>query len=203
MKKNIVSKASQKNPFVLEIKDLVVECRSNLTNEKKILVDNVSFSVRAGECFSLLGESGSGKTLTALSITRLLPSGLSISQGQVIFEGMDLLRQPSSFMQKIRGLSIGFIFQEPMVALNPVMSVAKQIEEILHLRFKISNAEKIEKSCNLLLETGIEDVDRVLHSYPHELSGGMKQRVMIAMMLAGDPKFLIADSPTKAVVFPS
>ena len=162
-------------------------------------VDGVSFSINAGECFALLGESGCGKSMTALGLLRLLPAGARISQGKILFDGADLLALPEQRMRSVRGGGIGMIFQEPATSLNPVMSVGRQITEALALHERISGAAARTRAVELLTQVGIPDPLRRLDEFPFQLSGGMKQRVMIAMALAGRPRLLIADEPTTAL----
>lgn len=163
------------------------------------LVDGVSFDVAAGQTFALLGESGCGKSMTALSIMRLLPDVANISSGQVILHGQDILRLPESTMRDVRGGKIGMIFQEPMTSLNPVLTVGEQVMETLLRHLSLSTKAARQQAEALLTAVGIPDALRRLDEYPFQLSGGMKQRVMIAMTLAGNPDVLIADEPTTAL----
>ena len=164
-----------------------------------VAVDGVSFSVAAGETLALLGESGCGKSATALSLLRLLPAAGRILGGKVMFDGTDLLALPESGMRHVRGAGMAMIFQEPATSLNPVLTVGRQIIEVLekqrHLRGPAAEARALE----LLQAVGIADAARRLHEYPFQLSGGMKQRAMIAVALAGEPRLLIADEPTTAL----
>ncbi|MEY4580971.1 MAG: hypothetical protein RL701_5674 [Pseudomonadota bacterium] len=163
-------------------------------------VDGVSFELRAGGTLGVVGESGSGKSMTALSILRLLPSVSGrIVSGSIFFEGRDLLRLDERELRKLRGKSISMVFQEPMTALNPVYSVARQIGEVLRLHEGMSRADARARTIELLKVVGIPAPERRVDSYPHELSGGMRQRVMIAMSIACRPKLLIADEPTTAL----
>ncbi len=162
-------------------------------------VDGVSFDIRAGETFALLGESGCGKTMTALSLLRLLPSNGRIVGGEVLFQGRDLLRLPETAMRKVRGSGIAMVFQEPMTTLNPVMSVGDQIAEALERDAKPTGVSASERVRGLLEAVRIPDPERRMQEYPHQLSGGMKQRVVIAIALAGDPALLVADEPTTAL----
>jgi peptide/nickel transport system ATP-binding protein len=160
-------------------------------------VDGVSFSIDTGESFALLGESGSGKSMTALAIMRLLPSGGRIGAGKVWFDGELLQSLPESGMRRLRGCGMAMIFQEPQTSLNPVMTIGDQIAEALPPG--LSRAAQRAAVIRLLDEVGIPNPQARLHSYPFELSGGQKQRVMIAQALAGQPKLLIADEPTTAL----
>ncbi|NOT17458.1 MAG: ABC transporter ATP-binding protein [Sulfuriferula sp.] len=163
------------------------------------LVDGVSLHINAGETFALLGESGCGKSMTALSIMRLLPEVAHISSGQVMLQGEDILQLPESAMRKVRGGKIGMIFQEPMTSLNPVLTVGEQITETLRRHTDTPTKTHHQQAADLLSAVGIPDAVRRLGDYPFQLSGGMKQRVMIAMTLAGNPEVLIADEPTTAL----
>ena len=164
-----------------------------------ILVEDVNFHIHTAECFALVGESGSGKTLTALALVRLLPPGIRILQGKIFFRGTDILRQTETFMQKVRGSKLAFIFQEPTTAFNPLMNIQDQIGEVLKLHTNTSPAIHPSIAGELLAEMGIMETKRVLKNFPHELSGGMKQRAMIAMMLAANPRLLVADEPTTSL----
>ncbi len=163
-------------------------------------VDDVHFSIGRGETFALVGESGSGKSVTALSLMRLVPEPAGrIIAGTVMLDGVDLLSLPEMEMRLIRGGRIGMIFQEPMTSLNPVMTIGSQIGESLELHLNISGNKKHKRVVELLDQVGIPDATRRAKEFPHQLSGGMKQRVMIAMALAGEPELLIADEPTTAL----
>ncbi len=161
-------------------------------------VDGISFDIAAGEVFALLGESGSGKSLTALSIMRLLPT-TARSSGRIVLHDQDLLRLPEVKMREIRGARIAMIFQEPMTSLNPVLSVGTQIGEALKTHRGLKQKRAEQRAIELLDAVGIAEPQRRIHDYPHQLSGGMKQRVMIAIALAGEPELLIADEPTTAL----
>ncbi|MBI4936633.1 MAG: ABC transporter ATP-binding protein [Nitrosomonadales bacterium] len=194
---------------ILSVKSLT----TSLYNGARI-VDGVSFDIKAGETFALLGESGCGKSMTALSLMRLLPDGIRIESGGVWLDGGDILALPERAMREVRGGRMAMIFQEPGLSLNPVMTVGEQIAEALVLHggphqcgeasptpaLPRRERERIEQRCIELLEqVGIPDAPRRLYEYPFQLSGGMKQRVMIAMALAGQPKLLVADEPTTAL----
>ncbi|OZA27524.1 MAG: ABC transporter ATP-binding protein [Hydrogenophilales bacterium 17-64-11] len=163
------------------------------------VVDGVSFHVAAGETYALLGESGCGKSMTALSLMRLLPDGGRIVAGAVQLDGQDVLALPERDMRRVRGGGMAMIFQEPMLALNPVVKVGHQIVEALVLHQGLSGQAAREAARGLLDSVGVPDALRRLDSYPFELSGGLRQRAMIAMALAGQPKLLIADEPTTAL----
>jgi peptide/nickel transport system ATP-binding protein len=162
-------------------------------------VDGVSFDITRGETFALLGESGSGKSLTALSLMRLLPDAGQIVSGSMVLEGVDLVQLPEIEMRNVRGRRIAMIFQEPMLSLNPVMPVGEQIAETLKRHLDIDGATLDKRVLQLLDAVRIPDASRRRHEYPFQLSGGMKQRIMIAMALACDPELLIADEPTTAL----
>ncbi len=162
-------------------------------------VDGVSFNLEAGETVVLVGESGSGKSLSALAIARLLPTAARIERGAVKLAGENLFLLPEQRMRDIRGAAIGMIFQEPQSSLNPVMTIAAQIGESLARHKGLRGAAQLDEVAKLLDAVGIDDAGRRMHEYPHQFSGGMKQRVMIAMALSGDPKVLIADEPTTAL----
>ncbi|EXI85135.1 MAG: Glutathione import ATP-binding protein GsiA [Candidatus Accumulibacter regalis] len=162
-------------------------------------VDGVDFQVAAGETLALLGESGCGKSATALGLLRLLPAAGRVAGGEVCFEGRDLLSLPEAEMRGVRGGGMAMIFQEPATSLNPVLTVGHQLGEVLARHLGLSGQPARERSLELLRAVGIADAERRLGEYPFQLSGGMKQRVMIAVALAGNPRLLIADEPTTAL----
>jgi oligopeptide/dipeptide ABC transporter ATP-binding protein len=163
-------------------------------------VDGVSLTVRKGETLGIVGESGCGKSVTALSILRLIPNPPGkIVGGNIYLEGRDLLRLPEDEMRKVRGASISMIFQEPMTSLNPVFTVGDQIAEGICLHQGLSKRESWNKAVEMLRLVRIPDPDRRVREYPHQMSGGMRQRVMIAMALSCNPQLLIADEPTTAL----
>src|SRR6266404_3340999 len=163
------------------------------------VIRGLSLHVSAGETLAIVGESGSGKSVTALSILRLFKPGLGTSTGEVLFEGRDLLRASEEYMRKLRGSRISMVFQDPMSSLNPVQTVGAQIMEAVRLHRDISRPGAQARALDLLNLVGIPAPKRRLKEYPHQLSGGMRQRVMIAMALACDPQLLIADEPTTAL----
>lgn len=162
-------------------------------------VDDVSFSLDQGETLCLVGESGCGKSVTALSIMRLVGHPGKITGGEVLFEGRDLLKLPEDEMRSMRGNEIAMIFQDPMTSLNPVFTVGEQIAEAIRLHRKLSRKEAWNQAVEGMRDVAIPAPELRAKNYPHEMSGGMRQRVMIAMALACDPKLLIADEPTTAL----
>ncbi len=163
-------------------------------------VDGVDFSIARGETLGVVGESGCGKSVTALTIMRLLDiPPAEIASGQILFDGRDLLALPEDDMRRLRGNDIAMIFQEPMTSLNPVFRVGDQIAEAIRLHFPVSKQEAQDRAVDNLRRVGIASPERRARQYPHELSGGMRQRVMIAMALSCEPKLLIADEPTTAL----
>jgi oligopeptide transport system ATP-binding protein len=163
-------------------------------------VNSVSFHLQPGELLGVVGESGSGKSVTMMSLIGLLPSPpADVREGQVLLEGRDLLRIGPDALRAVRGAEVGFVFQDPMTSLNPVFTVGNQIIEPLRTHMKMTRAQAETRAAELLDLVGIPDARKRLKSYPHEFSGGMRQRVMIAIALACDPKVLIADEPTTAL----
>ena len=162
-------------------------------------VDNVSLSLRAGRVLGLVGESGCGKTITALSILNLVPPPGRITAGAILFEGRDLLTLSEAEMRQVRGARISMVFQEPMTALNPVFTVGNQISEVLTTHQNITDRAALDRSVELLQSVGIPSPEKRVHEYPHQLSGGMRQRVMIAMAIACRPSLVLADEPTTAL----
>ena len=175
--------------------------RVGFTSGKRLLaaVDGISFSIAKGETFALLGESGCGKSVTAQGIMRLLPAAGRVLGGSVVMEGENLLALPEADMRAWRGGRMAMIFQEPATSLNPVLTVGQQIGEVLERHLGLDGAAANERMVELLRQVGIADPERRLNEYPFQFSGGMKQRVMIAIALAGEPELLIADEPTTAL----
>ncbi|MFQ5826715.1 MAG: ABC transporter ATP-binding protein [Dehalococcoidia bacterium] len=163
-------------------------------------VDGISYDLEEGETLGLVGESGCGKSVSALSLMRLIPSPPGrIVEGEVLLNGQDLLKLNSDEIRRRRGKDLAMIFQEPMTSLNPVLTIGRQITEALELHLKLDKKEAYVRAGDLLEEVGIPDPGRRLSDFPHQLSGGMRQRVMIAMALSCEPKILLADEPTTAV----
>jgi len=186
------------SPALLEVKGLKTWFASK--DQPFKAVDGIDFSIQQGETFALLGESGCGKSISALSLLRLNPYPASqIVAGEIKLHGEDLLKLSEAEMESVRGRRVAMIFQEPQSSLNPVLTIGQQIGETLRWHFKLSPQEIQQRSLKLLDSVGIPDPLRRLKEYPHQMSGGMKQRVMIAMALAGEPELLIADEPTTAL----
>lgn len=178
---------------ILSVKNL------SLTVGNETLLDNISFDIQHGEIFALVGESGSGKSLTSLAIMQLLPDAIAVRSGDISLKEKDLFTLSESQMQKVRGKSIAMIFQEPMSALNPVMTVGVQVAEVLQVHLGLKKDKMKNKVLSLFREVALKDPEERYHWYPHQLSGGQKQRVMIAIALACEPDLLIADEPTTAL----
>ena len=184
--------------YLLQVRDLKTYFKMKAGRVRA--VDGVSFAIRPGEKLGVVGESGCGKSVTALSIMRLLPQPPGeIAGGSVLFEDQDLLDLSEGEMRKTRGGKIGMIFQDPLTCLNPTMTVGKQIGEALRIHLKLSKDEAQKRAISLLEQVGIPAAAERINSYPHQFSGGMRQRVMISIALACNPRLLIADEPTTAL----
>jgi len=179
---------------LLSIKDLTVVVHED--GRERRLVDGVSFDIPNNSISAFVGGSGSGKTTTGLSILKLLPLGLTVSKGQILFDGDNLLNISESKMRARRGKDISMIFQEPLNAFNPVFTIGYQIEEVLRMHTKLSKNARKARILDLLKMVELSDPSRVMNNYPHQLSGGMRQRAMIAQAIAASPKLIIADEPT-------
>jgi len=185
-------------PPLLEVRDLHTEFRTGAGTVAA--VDGISYTVERGETVAIVGESGSGKTAGALSILRLIPDPPGrVTGGEILFDGRDLLSLSGEDIRQVRGADIGMIFQEPMTSLNPVLTIGRQITETIEQHRGIDRPAAQRRAVELLAMVGIADPARRLKQYPHQLSGGMRQRIMIAIALACDPKLIIADEPTTAL----
>lgn len=186
----------EKKP-ILQVKDLKTYFHSEDGMIKA--VDGVSFEVYPGETLGIVGESGCGKSVTSLTVMRLLDKNGRIAGGEILFEGKDILKIPESKMMKIRGNDMAMIFQEPMTSLNPVYTIGFQITEAILLHQDVGKSEAKRQAIDMLRKVGIPEPEKRVDQYPHELSGGMRQRAMIAMALCCNPKLLFADEPTTAL----
>ena len=184
---------------LLEVKNLKVSFK--VGKKKLTAVENVEFSLDKGKVIGIVGESGCGKSVTATSILRLVPPAVSIidESSQILFDGEDLVKAPEARMREIRGNEISMIFQEPMTSLNPIIRCGKQIAESLRLHRGMKKKEAMEEAIKMMQAVGIANPQARAYEYPHQMSGGMRQRVMIAMALACQPQILIADEPTTAL----
>ena len=182
---------------LLQVKNL----RTSFSTAEGVVhaVDNVSFNVRRGEAVALVGESGCGKSVTAMSIMRLVATPGRITAGEIRFKGRDLVQIPEKEMRNVRGNDIAMVFQEPMTSLNPVFKIGAQVAEAIRIHRKVSKKEAWKQAGEMLDLVSIPDPVKRLDDYPHQLSGGMRQRVMIAIALSCDPELLIADEPTTAL----
>lgn len=181
--------------MLLNIHNLTVSVKG----EKKPIVNNVNVRVQRGEIVALVGASGSGKSTIGLAGLRLLDPGLEVSGGEILWQGENLLTFTKREMRETRGGKIAMIFQEPLNAFNPVFTIQDQLDEVLCVHTSLRKKERIERIKELLRHSGIQDVERIMKSYPHQLSGGLRQRVMIAQALAGSPELIIADEPTSSI----
>jgi oligopeptide/dipeptide ABC transporter ATP-binding protein len=183
---------------LLDVKEL--ETRFYTQGREVRAVDGVSFHVDEGETLAIVGESGCGKSVTALSIMGLIPwPPGKVVGGQVLYQGKDLLRLPQAEMRQVRGKEIAMVFQEPMTSLNPVLTIGRQLTETLEAHFPVTKAEAHARALEVMNQVGIPDPSRRLNQFPHHFSGGMRQRVMIAMALICNPKLILADEPTTAL----
>ena len=182
---------------LLQVKNLVVE----FPNRRGTLraIDNISFDIAPGEILGVVGESGAGKSLTGASIIGLLEPPGRIASGEVVLEGQRIDNLSNDQLRHIRGRKIGAIFQDPLTSLNPLYSVGKQLTETIQAHLPVSNAEARKRAIDLLKDTGIPAAEQRIDHYPHQFSGGMRQRVVIALALAAEPKLIVADEPTTAL----
>src|SRR4051794_12492703 len=183
--------------LLLDVRDLRVDFR--LPNGVLHAVDGASFELRAGEALGIVGESGAGKTMALRALVGLLPRAATLAGGEIRFEGVDLASVPADTLRQVRGRSVAMIFQEPMTALNPVMRVGEQIAEGPLVRLGYSRRRAHERALELMRIVGIPDPEHRAQAYPHELSGGMRQRVMIAIALSSEPRLILCDEPTTAL----
>ena len=179
----------------LEVKDLIL----GLKEKNLSLVDKVSFSLEKKEILGILGESGCGKSLTGFALLKLFPPGITYYSGEVIIDNISLYKLSEKETLKLRGKKIAIILQDPLSSLNPVLTIGEQIEEVLKYHFNLRKHERKERVYQLLKEVGIPEPKIRAKNYPHQLSGGLRQRAMIAMALAGEPELLVADEPTTAL----
>jgi ABC-type glutathione transport system ATPase component len=180
---------------LLEVRDLGVSFR-RWSGEQRSVVENLTFSVGSGEAIALVGPSGSGKTSVCRALLGLSPAS-AVIRGSILFKGSELVGLNQREFSRIRGRCIGMVFQDPHRSLNPIMRIGRQMREAMAPHVRSSRSRSRSKSCSLLRAMDLDDVERILHSYPHELSGGMCQRVLVAMSLAGDPQLLVADEATR------
>ncbi len=185
------------NEVILSVKDLRISFRAY--GGKVQAVRGISFDLYRGETLAIVGESGSGKSVSIKAIMGILANNAIIEEGEILYAGKDLTKVKEDDFHEIRGKRIGLIFQDPLSALNPIMKIGKQITEVLHLNKKITKEEAKEKALELMRAVGIPDVERRFEQYPFQFSGGMRQRIVIAIALAGDPEILICDEPTTAL----
>ncbi len=186
-----------KNEVILSVKDLRISFRAY--GGKVQAVRGISFDLYRGETLAIVGESGSGKSVSIKAIMGILANNAIIEEGEILYNGKDLTKVKEDDFHEIRGKRIGLIFQDPLSALNPIMKIGKQITEVLRLNKKITKEEAREKALELMRAVGIPDVERRFEQYPFQFSGGMRQRIVIAIALAGDPEILICDEPTTAL----
>ncbi len=186
-----------KNEVILSVKDLRISFRAY--GGKVQAVRGISFDLHRGETLAIVGESGSGKSVSIKAIMGILANNAIIEEGEILYNGKDLTKVKEDDFHEIRGKRIGLIFQDPLSALNPIMKIGKQITEVLRLNKKITKEEAREKALELMRAVGIPDVERRFEQYPFQFSGGMRQRIVIAIALAGDPEILICDEPTTAL----
>ena len=180
---------------MLEIRDLHVK----FNNRDREAVGGISLEIRDGEIVGLAGQSGSGKTVTAMSIAGLLPRNQCTYSGDILLNGQDLLHAPRSALRKLHGREVGVVFQDPMNAMDPLMRVGEQVGEVLRIHTNLSSAERREKALEAMASVELENPEKIYQSYPHELSGGMLQRAMIAAAIVIEPSLLLLDEPTTAL----
>jgi oligopeptide/dipeptide ABC transporter ATP-binding protein len=182
---------------ILNIEDLTIEFET--PNGRLKAINGISLDVLPGEIFGIVGETGCGKSITGLSVMQLLPQTARVTEGSIAFAGVDILKQSEADMCQIRGRQVAMIFQDPNTSLNPVFTVGEQMDRVIRTQLGVSKRGARARSAEMLAAVGLPDVERIYKSYPHQLSGGMKQRAMIAMALSCRPSLLIADEPTTAL----
>ncbi|MEO0381051.1 MAG: ABC transporter ATP-binding protein, partial [Pseudomonadota bacterium] len=182
---------------LLEIDQLEIAHAAN--GVQTTLVADLSYEISSGETLAIVGESGSGKSVSSLAVMGLLAKDLTVMAGQMVFDGVDLRAQSDEQMRALRGRDISMVFQEPMTSLNPVRTIGSQITESIEENLRFSKSDARARAIELLREVGVADAERRMRQYPHHFSGGMRQRVMIAIALAAEPKLIIADEPTTAL----
>ena len=198
MSEQLTDQGRRAGDVLLDVSGLEIEFRQRRKPARRVVSD-VSFQVRRGTVVGIVGESGSGKTMTANAIMRLLPAGGLIAGGQIAFDGQEVLDLPEEEVRRLRGKRMAMIFQNPMTSLNPAYTIGRQMSDMLMHHEQLTRDAALDRARDLLRQVGIPAVERQINAYPHQLSGGMRQRVIIAMALSCEPDLLIADEPTTAL----
>ncbi len=198
MSEQLTDQGRRAGDVLLDVSGLEIEFRQRRKPARRVVSD-VSFQVRRGTVVGIVGESGSGKTMTANAIMRLLPAGGRIAGGQIAFDGQEVLDLPEEEVRRLRGKRMAMIFQNPMTSLNPAYTIGRQMSDMLMHHEQLTRDAALDRARDLLRQVGIPAVERQINAYPHQLSGGMRQRVIIAMALSCEPDLLIADEPTTAL----